>query len=88
MTPSDKFEDRLCILLKYIHIGSCSVAKIQNNIVVQTGSKTHLQCERKLKIKVSNSKGNPPDFSLHVCVRTYEQARVLLTPAASCPALR
>jgi len=36
---------------KYIHIGSCSVAKIPNNIVVQTESKTHLQFERKLKSK-------------------------------------
>ena len=50
---------------KYIHIGSCSVAKIPNNTVVQTESKTNLRFERKLKPKFQTQKGHLTSHCTH-----------------------
>ena len=50
---------------KYIHIGSCSVAKIPNNTVVQMESKTNLRFERKLKPKFQTQKGHLTSHCTH-----------------------
>ena len=71
---------------KYIHIGSCSVAKIPNNIVVQTESKTHLRFERKLKSKSQIQKGTHP-----ISHYTLDAPRLSSRHVSSCclvPALR
>ena len=66
---------------KYIHIGSCSVAKIPNNIVVQTESKTHLRFERKIKSKFQIQKGIHP--TSHCTLDAWSRAGTY-TPAACC----
>ena len=71
---------------KYIHIGSCSVAKIPNNIVVQMESKMHLRFERKLKSKSQIQKGTHP---ISHC--TLDAPRLSSRHVSSCclmPALR
>jgi len=50
---------------KYIHIGSCYVAKIPNNTVVQMESKTNLRFERKLKPKFQTQKGHLTSHCTH-----------------------